>query len=86
MLAKEYFTNQRYNYYCNNNYNQENSSKSVFDIILRLANEGKIDSVELKTLLSFYAALFIEKEVESKIENFISYDLNKFFRKRFLND
>lgn len=84
MLKEEFITNKRYCHY--NNYVCINSSKNVFDLIIKLANEGKIDSRELNILLSFFAAKFIEREVENKIENFISYDLNKFFRKRFLND
>lgn len=84
MLKEEFVTNKQCYHY--NNYVSTNSPKNVFDLILKLANEGKIDSRELNILLSFYAAKLIEREVENKIENFITYDLNKFFRKRFFND
>jgi hypothetical protein len=87
MLTTEYFNNKRQAHcFYGTNYSQKDSFKNTFDIILRLANEGKINSDELNTLLSFCAAKLVEKEVENRIDGFMFCDLNKFFEKRFFND
>ncbi len=76
MFKTEQYLNNRHDYNQISDYNS--SSEKVFDIIIRLANEGKINSDETNTLLSFYAVKLIEKKVENRINNLIYYDLYEF--------
>ena len=87
MIIKEHLSNKRHaHFFYDTDFKQKDNFKKAFDIILRLANEGKINSEELNTLLSFYATQLIEREIENRVDFFVTSNFDKFFEKRFLND